>query len=263
MPFVQAGNARVHYTREGDGPPLMLLHGTGGDGFSHWGQLTRHLTPGRQVLCPDYAGSGRTEDDGGTLTLDTLVDQMLAVLDAEGLACVDLAGYSLGAVIAAALAARHPRRVRRLVLVAGFAGGEDSRAHLQFGLWRDLIAHDRALMARFILLTGCSPAWLAAQSQAQIDKRVTAILRFTNWEGMARQTALDSLLDIRTELSAITAPTLVIAGDGDQMVPGQLTDALAAGITGSRQLGLPGGHLLPMEQPEALARAILGFVDAG
>jgi len=194
MPYASTDTARVHYTLEGDGPALVLLHGTGGDGYSHWGQLTRHLTPARRVICPDYAGSGRTTDHGGALTLDELVAQTLAVLDAEGLDRVDLAGYSLGAVIAAALA---------------------------------------------------------------------AIVKFTNWEGMARQTALDSQLDIRAELGGIVAPTQVIAGNEDQMVPRRLTDELADGIAGADRLTLPGGHLLPLEQPQALAEAILGFVTQG
>lgn len=257
-----AGGASVHYSVEGSGPALMLLHGTGGDGYAHWGQLMRHLTPGRSVICPDYAGSGQTRDHGGALQLDELVEQALAVADACGEVRFDLAGYSLGAVVAAAIAARYPARVRRLVLVAGFTGGADSRAALQFGLWRDLIAQDRELMARFILLTGCSPDWLAAQSETQLAKRAAMIVKHTRWDGMARQADLDARLDIRTELPRIQTPTRVIAGSHDQMVPAAQTEALAAGIAGADRIILPGGHLLPMEQPQALAETILAFVDA-
>lgn len=264
MAFVDSpGGARVHYSVTGDGPALMLLHGTGGDGYAHWGQLMPALAPGRRVICPDYAGSGQTRDHGGPLQLDELVEQALAVADACAEARFDLVGYSLGAVVAAVIAARHPARVRRLVLVAGFTGGEDSRAALQFGLWRDLIAQDHDLMARFILLTGCSPDWLAAQSEAQLAKRTAMIVKHTRWDGMARQADLDARLDIRAELADIQAPTQVISGSHDQMVPAALTDALAAGIAGSSRLTLPGGHLLPLEQPRKLAEAILAFVDAG
>lgn len=264
MAFVETrAGARVHYGVDGAGPALMLLHGTGGDGFSHWGQLLRHLTPGRTVICPDYAGSGQTTDHDGPLQLDELVEQVLAVADACGQASFDLAGYSLGAVVAAVIAARHPERVRRLVLVAGFTGGEDSRATLQFGLWRELIARDRELMARFILLTGCSPAWLSAQGDEQLARRAAMIVKHTHWAGMARQADLDARLDIRTELARIQAPTRVIAGCHDQMVPAALTDALTAGIAGADRIVLPGGHLLTLEQPQALAEAILAFVDAG
>jgi len=259
MPFANTPAARVHYTIEGSGPALFLLHGTGGDGFSHWGQLLRHLTPTHTVICPDYAGSGQTTDTGEPLQLDDLVAQIIAVADACGQESVDLVGYSLGAVIAAALAARHPQRVRKLILVAGFAGGADSRSELQFGLWRELIARDHALMARFILLTGCHPSWLSAQPAAALEKRVAAIVKFTNWAGMARQADLDARVDIRAELAQIQAPTLIIAGSQDQMVPRAQTQVLADEITGAVFQQLDTGHLMPMEQPEALATAIAGF----
>mgnify|MGYP000367209045 FL=1 len=260
MPFANTATARVHYTVEGSGPALLLLHGTGGDGFSHWGQLLRHLTPGHTVICPDYAGSGQTTDSDEPLQLDDLVAQIVAVADACGQASFDLVGYSLGALIAAALAARHPQRVRSLVLVAGFAGGADSRSELQFGLWRELIARDQALMARFILLTGCNPQWLSAQPSAVLEKRVAAIVKYTNWPGMARQADLDARVDIRAELARIQAPTLVIAGSQDQMVPRALTQVLADEIAGATFKELDTGHLIPMEQPEELAQAIAGFV---
>lgn len=256
MPFATTPSARVHYTVEGSGPALLLLHGTGGDGFSHWGQLLRHFTDTHTVICPDYAGSGRTTDSGDPLKLDDLVAQVLAVADAGGQQPFDLVGYSLGAVIAAALAARHPQRVRSLVLVAGFAGGLDSRSVLQFGLWRDLISRDPELMARFILLTGCSPAWLGAQPSAAVEKRVAAIVKFTNWAGMARQADLDARVDIRAELPRIQAPTLVIAGSEDQMVPRALTQVLADEIPGAVFRELDTGHLMTLEQPEALATLI-------
>lgn len=262
MPFAETPNARVHYTVEGSGPALLLLHGTGGDGFSHWGQLLRHLTPAHTVICPDYAGSGQTTDSGEPLQLDDLVAQIVAVADACGQTHFDLVGYSLGAVIAATLAARHPQRVRSLVLVAGFAGGSDSRSELQFGLWRSLIAHDAGLMARFILLTGCSPLWLSAHPPAALEKRVAAIVKYTQWEGMARQADLDARVDIRAELARVQAPTLVIAGEHDQMVPAAQTQVLADEIAGAVFQMLDTGHLIPMEQPEALAKAITEFVGS-
>lgn len=261
MPFASAPGANVHYTVAGEGPALVLLHGTGGDGFTHWGQLLAHL-PGRRVICPDYAGSGQTTDGGGVLQLDDLVAQVLAVLDACGEQAVDLVGYSLGAVVATVIAAKHPERVRRLVLVAGFVGGEDGRSTLQFGLWQQLIAQDHALMARFLLLTGCHPDWLAAQPAERIARRLQAIVKHTDWAGMARQAELDGRLDIRPLLARVHAPTQVIVGSEDQMVPARQTDALVAGITGASRVSLPAGHLLPLEQPTALATTLLAFVDA-
>lgn len=261
MPIAHTHRAQVHYSQEGEGPALLLLHGTGGDGFSHWGPLQRHLA-GHTRLCPDFSGSGQTRDDQQALTLDELVAQALAVIDHSGHERVAVAGYSLGAVVAAALAARYPERVAQLLLVAGFAGGDDARSQLQFGLWRDLAALDTEVMARFLLLTGAHPNWLAQQPAAQLQKRIQAVVRFTQWPGMRRQIALDSELDIRHELARITAPTLCITGSHDQMVPAYASDVLAHGIAGARSQVIEAGHLLPLEQPEALAAAIRHFLAA-
>ncbi len=263
MPHVVTASARVSYTQEGSGPGLVLLHGTGGDGFSNWGPLVRHFSASHSVICPDYAGSGTTTDHGGPLALPELAEQVLAAASAAGQQRFDLVGFSLGAVVAAHIAAEHPERVRSLVLVAGFAGGPESRSQLQFGLWRDLIARDREAMARLILLTGFSPAFLSSLSHEELAKRQAAVLKFTNWPGMLRQTELDLRLDIRNEVARIGVPTRVIGCAQDQMVPPALVRELAASIAGADYLEIDSGHLVPLERPQELAEAILAFVAPG
>lgn len=256
MPHVSTPSAQVSYSVEGSGPGLVLVHGTGGDGFSNWGPLVRHFSDIRSVICPDYAGSGSTRDHGGPLQLDELAEQVVAAALDAGQECFDLVGFSLGAVVAARIAASQPQRVRSLVLVAGFAGGPESRSQLQFGLWHDLIANDREAMARLILLTGFSPAFLSSLSSEELAKRQAAILKFTQWEGMLRQTELDLRLDIRDQLGGITAPTRVIACGQDQMVPPALVRALADSLGCTDYLTLDSGHLVPLERPQELATAI-------
>lgn len=260
MPFASTATARIAYTCEGSGPGLVLLHGTGGDGFSNWGHLVRHFSDRYTVVCPDYAGSGASEDDGGELSVATLAEQAMAAAQAAGLTSFDLVGYSLGAVIAARIAAGHPALVRSLVLVAGFAGGPESRSQLQFRLWRDLIGSDRDAMARLILLTGFSPAFLSGQSADELDKRQAAILKFTRWEGMARQTELDLRLDIRAETARLNVPTRVIGCAQDQMVPVHLVRALASQIAGADYVEIDSGHLVTLEKPQEVVNAITTFI---
>lgn len=262
MPYATTATARVAYTIEGSGPGLVLVHGTGSDGFSNWGHLARHFAAKHTVICPDYAGSGTTSDHGGPLQLTELADQVLAAASAAGQTQFDLVGFSLGAVVAAQIAAEHPQRVRSLVLIAGFAGGPEPRAQLQFGLWRDLIASNREAMARLMLLTGFSSAFLASLPAAELAKRQAAVLRFTQWQGMLRQTELDLRLDIRDTITRITAPTLVIGCTQDHMVPPALVQTLAASIAGAAYLEIDSGHLVPLEKPRELAAAIIAHIEA-
>lgn len=260
MPFATTPTARVSYTVEGSGPGLVLLHGTGGDGFSNWGHLVRHFADRHTVVCPDYAGSGATEDDGSELSVATLAEQVIAAAQAAGLARFDLVGFSLGAVVAAWIAAEHPALVRSLVLLAGFAGGPEPRAQLQFSLWRDLIGNDPDAMARLILLTGFSPAFLSTLDVDELAKRQAAILKFTRWEGMARQTGLDLRLDIRSQIARIAVPTRVIGCSQDQMVPVGLVRDLARQIAAADYVEIDSGHLAPLEKPQAVVDAIAAHI---
>lgn len=260
MPYANTATARVAYTVEGNGPGLVLVHGTGGDGFSNWGALVRHFSDRYTVVCPDYAGSGTTTDHGNRLQLEELAEQVLAAASAAGQEQFDLVGFSLGAVVAAHIAAGHPQRVRSLVLVAGFAGGPEPRAQLQFGLWRDLIASNREAMARLILLTGFSPAFLASLPADELAKRQAAVLRFTQWEGMLRQTELDLRIDIRETVTRIAAPTRVIGCAQDQMVPPALVRVLAGQIAGADHVEIDSGHLVPLERPLELVTAITAHI---
>ncbi|APZ51316.1 alpha/beta fold hydrolase [Salipiger abyssi] len=257
--YVQADGARIGYRDDGDGPALVLVHGTGGDGEDNWGEVLRGL-PGRRILRSDYAGSGLTEDATERLTLDRLADQVLAAADHAGVETFDLAGFSLGAAVALRIAARHPDRVRRLVSLGGFVTGGDPRSRLQFDHWVELAGRDREALARLILLTGFSADFVAGMGD--LDAVVAQMVEVTHWEGMARQAMLDKIVDVSADLAAIRAPTLVLGNRHDQMVPPSASVALAAGIAGARLGWIDGPHLSPMECPEAVAAAIAGFLGA-
>lgn len=261
MESVRLAGETVAYRVDGQGPGLVLVHGTGGDGDSHWGLLVERLSVGHKVVRPDCSGSGLTRDQGGALTLAQMARQVLAAADAAGLDRFDLVGFSMGAPIAITIAAESPQRVRSLTLLAGFASGADARLKLQFTLWRELIASDRRAMTQLAMLTGFSPAFLSSQTEAQLEAWVLAGLTLNNWEGMARQIELDLVLDVRPLLARVTPPTLVIGCTHDHMVPPAHARALAAAIAGARYVELDSGHLACLEQPEALSLLLLDFLS--
>src|SRR5947209_4763999 len=173
MPAVRNGGGEIAYDLRGSGRALILIHGAGGSGMTTWGPLLPDLERGRKLVIPDLRGSGATRDAGEPLALDLLVDDVLAVADDAKLAQFDLAGFSLGGFIAAAVAAHAPDRVAALAVVAAGAAGCDSRSRLQFELWRDLGELDRGLFARYWLLAGLSPRFLAAIPADQLERAAT------------------------------------------------------------------------------------------
>jgi 3-oxoadipate enol-lactonase len=262
MAMVDVAGARVAYRVDGTGPTMVLVHGTGADSQTNWEHLVGQFADQRTVVRPDYSGSGLTEDEGGALTLEMLAEQVLAAADAGGAGPFDLVGYSLGACIAAYIAAEHPDRVRSLVLLAGLAAGADSRLKLQFELWRDLIHSDRRTLARMVLLTGFSPDFLSAWTQQQVDETLEMIMTTNRWEGMLRQVELDLTLDMSGYVGRIAAPTLVIGCTHDHMVPPSHARALAAAVPGARYAEMPTGHLAPLERPDEFVRLVKQFLAA-
>ncbi len=260
MAVVEIAGARVAYRVDGQGPGLVLIHGTGADSQSNWGHLVDQFTEHWTVVRPDYSGSGETQDQGEILSVDMLANQVLAAANAAGAGPFDVVGYSLGACIAAYIAAEHPGQVRSVVLLSGMATAADSRSRLQFELWRDLIRTDRRALARMIMLTGFSPDFLTGWSQQQIDDTIAMILTTNRWDGMARQVELDLILDVRKQVGRIRKPVLVIGCSHDHMVPSAHARALALAIPGACYEELAAGHLSFLECPGEFVRLVKGFL---
>ncbi|MDR3436763.1 alpha/beta hydrolase [Telmatospirillum sp.] len=260
MAVIELAEAKVAYRLDGTGPGLVLVHGTGGNAETNWDLVVGRLARRWTVVRPNYSGSGDTTDDGGPLTVGKLAAQVVAAAEAAGAVPFDLVGFSLGAAVAIKIAAGYPDKVRSLVLLAGFAGSGDSRLTLQFRLWRRLIERDRDALARLILLTGFSPAFLSSLDDEAVEKSVADIVAGNNWPGMARQVDLDLTLDVRADAARIIRATLVIGCTHDHMVPSAHAKDLAVLIPGAIYASLDSGHLAPIETPSRLLDLLEPFL---
>lgn len=244
-------------------PPLVLLHGTGGAAQLSFGHLAAGLGgERRRVIGIDYAGSGDTTDPGGRLELAALVAQVRAAIEHAGLAAFDLLGFSLGACVAAAIAADDPGGLRRLVLLSGWArSADDARLLVELELWEELASADPEALARLLLLTGYSPAFMAARPRRALDQALAQTVR-TLAPGFARQAELDRRIDLTAALPRIAAPTLVLGAAHDHMVPPHHARRLAELIPAAQYAELSTGHLSIYEDPAALTDAARAFLEA-
>ncbi|MGH3586925.1 MAG: alpha/beta fold hydrolase [Pseudonocardia sp.] len=257
MPFVTAGTAKVAYTVDGNGPPLVLVHGTAFDAAGTWAHLVDGFTDIRTVVRPDYSGAGATVDDGGALTEDGLAAQVAAVITETADEPVDLVGFSLGAVVAATVAATRPELVRRLVLTAGWARPDDPYLHTVMSTWRGLAAHPDGF-GRFGTLTAFSPPFLSSIGQEQLDA-IAASNRPT--AGALCHIDLNLRVDIRSRLPMITARTLVIGCGQDATVPAAHARELHEAIAGSGYVEIDSGHVVLFEQPDRFTAAVREFIE--
>ncbi|MEV8319590.1 alpha/beta fold hydrolase [Streptomyces sp. NPDC059900] len=264
MPMIQVelsgGASSVDCLVVGAGPGLVLVHGTGADALGTWGALIDSLSRRFTVVAPTLSGSGATTDAGGPLSIDDLVAQVVAAADAARLDSYHLAGHSLGAVVAAATAARERGRVRSLFLHAGWAATDPWQA-FQFETWQRLLRVDKSLLSRVLQLTAMGPGSLSARSAADFDVAVAGFDGLFDASGMARQCALNARVDITADLERISAPTLVVAGSHDLIVPRHHQRQLAQAIPSAAYLELAGGHALPFEEPALFRETLENFLD--
>ena len=245
---VRVGDADVAYEVQGEGDPLVLVHGSTGSG-AHWASVVPGLVDRFRVVLPDYAGGGATTDGGGPLEVDDLAAQVLAVADDVGAERFGLAGWSLGAVVAATAAATAPERVTALTLVCGWAAS-DARMRFTFDLWRRLLTTDRELFARYTFADGASGSLFELLGEGVESLIAPTAAGFA--PGSERHAELDGRVDIAARVGAITAPTLVVGGVDDRWVPISHSRSLAADIAGARLVELDCGHLVLAERATEL-----------
>ncbi len=229
---------------KGNGPALLLAHGAGGGIEGNFGLVLDDLAQDHTLVGPHYPGAGGSPAATGPLDLDDLADQLVAAAVAAGQESFAVLGESLGSAVAVRVAARHPERVRALVLTAGFPVADpvlDLAARLikslgDAGRWEDV--------ARLACLSCMSPADLADIDPADLDAAVARTLAGMP-PGMLDHFDLVSRVDVRSDLANLSAPTLVVAPTGDRLVLPQSSYRLAAGIPGAKLIELPGAaHIL-------------------
>ena len=220
------------------GPPLVLLHGLAGSD-AWWRRNMPALSGEFRVTAIDLPGFGSSHRDA-RLILDEVPAQVDALLGELGIERAHVMGHSMGGLVAGGLAAEHPQRVDRLVLVdAGFLSLDPTLRHRVTGPLKTL-------------------PWTSLTI-------LPTLLRDVARSGpvrMARATAEVLRKDWRHKLPAITAPTLVVWGEHDRICNPRIGEEIAAVVPGARLVIIPGaGHIPMWEKQAAFDREVLGFLN--
>lgn len=260
---VTAGGRRIGYDsygRAGDGPPLLLIAGRGAP-RTYWAHFAEAVAPQIRAITFDNREAGEHVPEPAGYTMADLADDAAALLGALDIPRAHVMGISMGGMIALNLALDHPALVDHLVLVSTTAGGWSPRILESFKEPPSPWVADPAERVRTGYPDLVAPGFFDAHPDVLADlARLYSHNRITI-DGYVRQNLAIGTHDARDRLGEIAAPTLVIHGDRDPLIPYRQGELLAAAIPGARLLTLPGvGHLSPTERPAEVRGAVLDFL---
>ncbi len=267
--FVEVCGARLHYQLAGIGQPLLLLHGLVGSG-RNWRQNIGFLSRHASVYAIDLLNMGDSQRVPDLdASLEATADRIAATMDALGLRVADIAAHSHGGAVALMFAARHPERVRKLILFAPANPFCDAGRHLlrfyntRTGAWfaRRISVLPRLLHAAALGRMYGDPTRVA---EGTLETYTDGIGIPGTIEHVLRIVAgwYDDMHALRAELAKLAAkPTLFIWGDRDRAVTLHSGEQLQRMMPKSRLMVLPGvGHLPFEEQPETCNAAMLEWL---
>ncbi len=260
MPVAKIDRDDIHYSCSGQGEPVVMLlpHSSGPMGTEAFvDRLAEHF----MVIRYDPLGAGRSSPapTADAVTMRARAKEVLAVLDAAGIARARLCCHSTGCGIGLAVVSAVPERVDGLVLMSPWTHADGHllvMQRLRIAVARALCPQDYERFNAALLFPPDyrrvhEPAFdrlaeAAAQQDAQqIENRLNAILSF----------------DARPILASVACPALVVTAADDQLMPAWFGREMARGIPGAELIELPGGgHMIPETQGRELASAVSDFL---
>ena len=263
MPTIKAGEVNLEYYVEGDGPPLLMVMGFAGQAIT-WGEplmsrLREHFT------CIRFSnrGTGASDKPEAPLTVRMMADDTVALLDALDIKQPHVFGISMGGMISQEIVLNYPQRVNGLVLgctTPGLAHGQMPSPEVTATM-APTPGLSREEMVRNFWTAICAPAFIENCAEFLEEMIATNLKLATPMDTIIKQAVAVQSFDSFDRLSQIKAPTLVIHGDIDRLIPPANGDVLADGIAGAEKLTLSGAaHMFFWEQPEKSAASITEFL---
>ncbi len=249
MPFLHTMYGTLFYVQRGtDTPTVVTIHGAGGT-HQHWGLQLQALGDTTCMIALDLPGHGRSPGPGCHRIID-YSQILIAALDALGRDQVVLAGHSMGGAIALWTALTRPDRVAGLALI-----GTGARLRVLPALIEGFAA-DPAAAVRLIVERAYS-----STAAPELRAAGEAAFRQTDPTVFRGDLLGCNVFDVLEQARAIRCPTLLLCGTEDQLTPPRFSQYLHTQIAGSTLVLVPGaGHMVLIEQPEAVNAALRAFV---
>ena len=252
--FADSGNASIFYETAVDGEPVVMLAGFGAT-HHYWSKAPACL-PGYRIITMDNRGVGRTVYDGEFDTSDQ-ADDVIAVMDAAGVGKAHIVGWSMGSVIARNLACRYPERVEDLVLVGTFVDIPLRSEYILNKITSMTVLGEIPLKCFYVMINSFCFSEETFRRFSDEGHEPPIPREFQDPAGLMYQLKAIDVKDRCTDDRDIRAPTLIVHGAEDIMVPPSEGRKMTRLIEGSELVLLEGqAHSIPLK---AYSDRLLGF----
>lgn len=266
MPLLQSNGINIYYEIHGSGAPLVLIPGLGYGGWM-WHKMIPGLAEYFQVISFDNRGSGQSDKPPGPYTAQMLAADVVGILDEFQMAKAHIMGHSMGGFIAQAMAIDYPERVDKLILSATNFGGP---RHIPItpeamAVLTDLSGDPIERLRRGIVIS-CAPGFAERRPDVVEDWINFRIANPIDPVGYQAQLAIGLSLipeaaSFEHKLEAVSAPTLILFGEHDKVVPPGNAQLLAEKISDAHiEILADAGHFFPFEMPEEAISAVTRFL---
>ncbi len=276
MSTATVGSVELYYEEHGTGDPLLLIMGLAADSAAWLFQVPAFSAKYRTITF-DNRGVGRSSKPPGPYSIAAMADDAAGLLSVLGIDSAHVVGVSMGGMIAQELALRHPDRVRALVLACTYPEPDDDIERQRNSSLTELggttnaageVQLDSSKLDPMMLFQHLLPrVFNQAFIQSELPKLMQLFGGALQWgfsiDAILAQVAAAMGHRTRDRLHEIKAPTLVITGDADLLIPPANSDILAREIPHAKLVKIPGGsHGFNFETPDVFNREVLDFLTS-
>jgi len=266
MAIAQVNGINLYYEIRGQGEPLFLIQGFAG-GHRGWFFQKRAFAKKYMVIAADSRGVGSAGNSEGDFTLRTLADDIVGLMDHLDIEKAHVLGMSMGGMVAQEFAINYPQRLLKLILASTYTNGEEAK-NISAGMIRALGVGDNPSekdvenidVVSFVSgMTGLS--YNRRLYKALLIPSTKIYARFRGFGRLMNIFRASSTCDTVDRLHLIKAPTLIICGSDDKVVPPIASDILASKVPNSKLVKLENGsHAIHMEMHRRFNREVLSFL---
>jgi len=256
MPIAKVGDINLYYEQYGTGDPIIFAHAFL-DNCSVWKAQIPVLARTHTVIVYDHRGHGESDKPKGDYSVQTLAEDLNGLILALNLDRVSLVGNSIGGMTILTIALNHPERVSKLVLVC-----TTPRLVIQLPVFGSMLGWLCSLFPYGMFAWTVQRTKIYRPSKEATNQALERAMQVPRYAAYKCWRSLFTKYDIRSQISRIKVPTLIVAGEKDWSIPMKMSQLMNKGIDGSKLEVIHNcGHLPMIEKTEEFNNILTGFLS--